>query len=167
MCHECGTIAMASFQSMSKSQSSARSKRISVAGPLRRVAITWGVLGCAACGSPSQRDGAFAIMTPDGYSVAVANGSGAASVSSNGIATSASVGSAPARGYAAYATYTSPIGPNVGYINGTGAVVAPVGGWYPFYYASPLWAAPVPQVLPMTQPPLSPYTVTPYFVPPQ
>lgn len=49
-----------------------------------------------------------------------------------------------------------------GYYNG---YVAPVGGWYPYYYSSPLYAAPVPQVLPLPQP-CTPYTVTPYYVQP-
>jgi|LakMenE01Jun11ns_1017448.scaffolds.fasta_scaffold9959178_7 hypothetical protein len=53
-----------------------------------------------------------------------------------------------------------------GYYGGYyGGVVAPVGGWYPFYYTSSMYAAPVPQVLPIAQP-CTPYTVAPCYVQP-
>lgn len=53
-----------------------------------------------------------------------------------------------------------------GYYGGYyGGYVAPVGGWYPYYYSSPLYAAPVPQVLPIAQP-VTPYTVAPCYVQP-
>jgi hypothetical protein len=50
-----------------------------------------------------------------------------------------------------------------GYYGYAGAV-APVGGWYPFYYSSSFYAAPIPQAIPMVQP-VGPYTTTPcYYV---
>ena len=57
-------------------------------------------------------------------------------------------------------------GTGYGYFNNVGAVVAPVGGWYPFYYSSPLYASPVPQVCPMPQVQQTPYTYQPYYVQP-
>jgi hypothetical protein len=136
-------------------------------GSLRCFAVSGIAATFAACGHTSSRDGAFAITTPDGYSLAVARGSGAASVSSNGIATSASAYGPAVGWYGAPATYAYAGWPGGGFINATGAVVAPVGGWYPFCYSSPLWAAPVPQVVPMAQPQQSPYTMTPYMVSPR
>ena len=134
---------------------------------VRLIALPVLSLGFAACDHTTPRDGAFAITTPDGYSLAMARGSRAASVSSNGIATSASAYGPPVGWYGAPATYAYAGWPGGGFINATGAVVAPVGGWYPFCYSSPLWAAPVPQVVPMAQPQQSPYTMTPYLVPPR
>jgi hypothetical protein len=52
-----------------------------------------------------------------------------------------------------------------GYYGGYYGAVAPVGGWYPYYYSSPLYASVVPQVLPMPQP-CTPYAITPYYVQP-
>ena len=57
-------------------------------------------------------------------------------------------------------------GTGYGYVNNVGAVVAPVGCWYPFYYSSPLYASPVPQVCPMPQVQQTPYTYQPYYVQP-
>lgn len=47
---------------------------------------------------------------------------------------------------------------------GYSGVVAPVGGWYPYYYTSSFYAAPIPQVIPVAQP-IGPYTMTPCYVP--
>ena len=55
-------------------------------------------------------------------------------------------------------------GTGYGYVNNVGAVVAPVGGWYPVYYSSPFYASPVPQVYPMPQVQQAPYTYQPYYV---
>ena len=85
-----------------------------------------------------------------GTGVAVATGGGGYGRSS-GVAVSA--GNA-----GAYA------GTGYGYVNNVGAVVAPVGGWYPVYYSSPLYASPVPQVYPMPQVQQAPYTYQPYYV---
>jgi len=52
-----------------------------------------------------------------------------------------------------------------GYGGYYGGVVAPVGGWYRFGYASSFCASPVPQVLPVAQP-VSAYTVSPAYVQP-
>ena len=96
-----------------------------------------------------------------GTSVAVATGSGgygggsgvAVGVGGYGSGVAVSAGNA-----GAYA------GTGYGYVNNVGAVVAPVGGWYPFYYSSPLYASPVPQVYPMPQVQQTPYTYQPYYV---
>ena len=96
-----------------------------------------------------------------GSSVAVATGSGgygggsgvAVGVGGYGSGVAVSAGNA-----GAYA------GTGYGYVNNVGAVVAPVGGWYPFYYSSPLYASPVPQVYPMPQVQQTPYTYQPYYV---
>ena len=96
-----------------------------------------------------------------GSGVAVATGSGgygggsgvAVGVGGYGSGVAVSVGNA-----GAYA------GTGYGYVNNVGAVVAPVGGWYPFYYSSPLYASPVPQVYPMPQVQQTPYTYQPYYV---
>ena len=96
-----------------------------------------------------------------GSGVAVATGSGgygggsgvAVGVGGYGSGVAVSAGNA-----GAYA------GTGYGYVNNVGAVVAPVGGWYPFYYSSPLYASPVPQVYPMPQVQQTPYTYQPYYV---
>ena len=96
-----------------------------------------------------------------GSSVAVATGSGgygggsgvAVGVGGYGSGVAVSAGNA-----GAYA------GTGYGYVNNVGAVVAPVGGWYPFYYSSPLYASPVPQVYPMPQVQQTLYTYQPYYV---
>ena len=96
-----------------------------------------------------------------GSGVAVATGSGgyggglgvAVGVGGYGSGVAVSAGNA-----GAYA------GTGYGYVNNVGAVVAPVGGWYPFYYSSPLYASPVPQVYLMPQVQQTPYTYQPYYV---
>jgi len=95
----------------------------------------------------------------------MARGSGTASVSANGVATSASAIGPQPLWYGASTAYAYPGWAGAGFVNAGGAIVAPIGGWYPFYYSSPLWAAPVPQVVPMAQPLQSPYALTPYLVP--
>ena len=167
MCHDCGTIRMRDLVPMRDLTFPLRCMHAVPSGPLKLIVLSCLMLGGVACNGSSPRDGAFAITTPDGYSLAVAPGSGAASVSANGIATSASASAVSPVWYGAPAAYAYAGWPGGGYINATGAFVAPVGGWYPFCYNSPLWAAPVPQVVPMTQPQQSPYTMTPYLVPPR
>ena len=99
-----------------------------------------------------------------GSSVAVATGSGGygggsgVAVGVGGYGSGVAVSAGNAGAYAGTGYY--------GYVNNVGAVVAPVGGWYPFYYSSPLYASPVPQVYPMPQMQQSPYTYQPYFVQP-
>lgn len=132
---------------------------------LKHFVLSAVILGGVACNGSGPRDGAFAITTPDGYSLAMARGSGAASVSANGIATSASAYAPSPVLYGTPSAYAYAGWPCGGYINAAGAFVAPVGGWYPFCYNSPVWASPVPQVMPMAQPQQSPYTMTPYLVP--
>ena len=96
-----------------------------------------------------------------GSSVAVATGSGGygggsgVAVGVGGYGSGVAVSSGNAGAYA---------GTGYGYVNNVGAVVAPVGGWYPFYYSSPLYASPVPQVYPMPQVQQTPYTYQPYYV---
>ena len=98
-----------------------------------------------------------------GSSVAVATGSGGygggsgVAVGVGGYGSSVAVSAGNAGAYA---------GTGYGYVNNVGAVVAPVGGWYPFYYSSPLYASPVPQVYPMLQVQQTPYTYQPYYVQP-
>ena len=99
-----------------------------------------------------------------GSGVAVATGSGGygggsgVAVGVGGYGSGVAVSAGNAGAYAGTGYY--------GYVNNVGAVVAPVGGWYPFYYSSPLYASPVPQVYPMPQMQQSPYTYQPYFVQP-
>ena len=98
-----------------------------------------------------------------GSSVAVATGSGGygggsgVAVGVGGYGSGVAVSSGNAGAYA---------GTGYGYVNNVGAVVAPVGGWYPFYYSSPLYASPVPQVYPMPQVQQTPYTYQPYYIRP-
>ena len=98
-----------------------------------------------------------------GSSVAVATGSGGygggsgVAVGVGGYGSGVAVSSGNAGAYA---------GTGYGYVNNVGAVVAPAGGWYPFYYSSPLYASPVPQVYPMPQVQQTPYTYQPYYIRP-
>lgn len=99
----------------------------------------------------SGRSSAALGYSGGGSGVAVATGGGGGYGGGSGVAVA--VGNA-----GAYA------GTGYGYVNNVGAVVAPVGGWYPFYYSSPLYASPVPQVYPMPQVQQAPYTYQPYYV---
>jgi len=79
----------------------------------------------------------IASITPAQVAVAVGGGWGGVAVST---------------GYGGYGGYY-------------GGVVAPVGGWYGFGYASSFCASPVPQVVPIAQP-VTTYTVAPAYVQP-
>ena len=52
--------------------------------------------------------------------------------------------------WGAVAVGTGYYGGYYGYGYGYGAV-APIGGWYPYYYSSPIYAAPLPQFVPVVQ----------------
>ena len=123
------------------------------------------LLACACATDEANRTSKNPSSVAVGYSggssnVAVATSSGgyggsgvAVGVGGYGSGVAVSAGNA-----GAYA------GTGYGYFNNVGAVVAPVGGWYPLYYSSPLYASPVPQVCPMPQVQQTPYTYQPYYV---
>jgi hypothetical protein len=168
MCHVCGTILERNYRLMNAARSRVSTHRMNHGWRSASALLSLTtLLAGAACDRSSPRDGAFAIVTPDGYSLAMASGTGTASVTANGVATSASAHAPQPLWYGAPSGYAYSGWGGAGFASAGGAIVAPIGGWYPFVYSSPLWSAPVPQVVPMAQPQLSPHTLTPYLVPPR